>query len=85
MTEHFNEKIPLQLKRDEATVLFWYLTRHFLTEGGLRMKASFDHPAEELALEGLMHEMMPQLSGPKASISETEYLGALEHLSARFR
>ena len=85
MTEHFDERIPLMLKRDEATVLFGYLARHFLNEGGQRMKASFDHPAEELALEGLMHEMIPQLSGPKALISETEYLDALEHLSARFR
>jgi hypothetical protein len=85
MTERLDAELTIRLKRDEAIVLFWYLGRHLYSEDGARLRATFDHPAEELALGELFHEMIPQLSGPATPEYDAEYRAAIEHLAARFR
>jgi hypothetical protein len=85
MGDALDERILVKLQRDEAIVMYWYLTRELLRDGAKRLKPTFASPAEELALEGLMHELSPTLSGPATPEYDVEHEAALEHLSARFR
>jgi hypothetical protein len=43
---YFDESISLTLKRDEAIVLLWYLTRELRNENERNLQASFVHAAE---------------------------------------
>lgn len=54
----FEETINLSLRRDEAIVLLWYLTRELDTE---HLRDSFIHDAEVHSLQALLQELIPPL------------------------
>jgi hypothetical protein len=79
-SERFDESIDLKLRRDEAIVLFWYLSRE-LDKNSL--DGSFVHPAEAHSLHALLQELIPPLidtGGPDAVGIE---VAAREHLLKR--
>ena len=78
----FDESIIINLKRDEAIVLAWYLTRELWNEGEKNLRASFIHPAEVHSLDALSHELMHS-SDEIDQIAGIE-LVAREHLLKRF-
>jgi hypothetical protein len=45
----FEEPISITLKRDEAIVLLWYLTRELWNEDERNLRASFVHPPKRTA------------------------------------
>jgi hypothetical protein len=72
MTEQgqFDKPISLVLKRDEAIVLLWYLTRELLNEDQKNLRTSFIHSAEPHSLHALLQELIPPLmdtGAPQAS------------------
>lgn len=78
--ERFDETIGLKLRRDEAIVLLWYLSRELDKHN---LDASFVHPAEAHSLHALLQELIPALldtGGPDAAGIE---LAAREHLLRR--
>ena len=44
-SSRFDEEISIKLKRDEAIVLFWYLTRELWNAAESSLRASFVHDA----------------------------------------
>ena len=79
----FGESITLQLKRDEAIVLFWYLTRELWGDSP-KLRASFIHPAEEHSLEELLQELVVPLMDTGAPGASGIENAAREHLLKRF-
>ncbi len=78
--ERFDETVDLKLHRDEAIVLYWYLSRELDRKN---LDASFIHPAEPHSLHALLQELIPALidtGGPDAAGIE---LAAREHLLQR--
>src|SRR6516164_3409857 len=57
----FEEPVSVTLKRDEAIVLLWYLTRELWNEHQRNLRASFVHPAEAHSLKALLQELIPPL------------------------
>ena len=55
---YFDESVSLTLKRDEAIVLLWYLTRELRNENERNLQASFVHAAEPHGLEALLQELI---------------------------
>ena len=53
--ERFDETIDLKLQRDEAIVLFWYLSREL---DKTHLDGSFIHPAEAHSLHALLQELI---------------------------
>jgi len=79
----FDRKIGLTLKRDEAIVLLWYLTRELW--GGERLTATCEHPAEPHALEALLQELVPKLTDTgEPAHADAIHVTAQEHLLKRF-
>jgi hypothetical protein len=79
----FDRKISLNLQRDEAVVLLWYLTRELW--GGERLTATCQHPSEPHALEALLQELIPPLldtGDPKHA--DAIHAAARDHLLQRF-
>jgi hypothetical protein len=78
----FDESISVSLKRDEAIVLLWYLTREVWNETNLR--ASYVHPAERHSLESLIQELFPPLMDTGAPDAAGIEVAARDHLLRRF-
>jgi len=79
----FDEPITITLKRDEAIVLFWYLTRELWNAAESNLRATFVHAAESHSLEALLQELVPRLTdtgGPDAAGIEH---AARDHLVQR--
>ena len=54
----FEEPVSVTLKRDEAIVLLWYLTRELWNEHERNLRASFVHPAEAHSLKARLQELI---------------------------
>jgi hypothetical protein len=83
--QDFDAEVKLTLHRDEAIVLYWFLSREFLSNDGERLKPAFDHPSEEHSLLGVLHELMPALvdtSDPEHA--DQIHSDARTHLMKRF-
>ena len=80
----FEEKISVTLKRDEAIVLFWYLTRELWKEGDQdNLRASFIHGAEPHSLDALLQELIPPLLDTGAPDAKGIEHAARDHLLRR--
>ena len=82
-TDHhrFDETITIELQRDEAIVLFWYLSRE--AHDGKNLRASFVHPAEEHGLLALHQELIYPLMDTGAPEAAGIEDAAREHLLKR--
>ncbi|HLQ90946.1 MAG TPA: hypothetical protein VK148_13010 [Xanthobacteraceae bacterium] len=83
--EHrFDETITIKLKRDEAIVLFFYLSRelHAVAEEK-NLRGSFVHAAEMHSLLCLHQELFRPLMDIGAPSAEGIELAAREHLLKR--
>lgn len=78
----FDKSIIMNLKRDEAIVLAWYLERELVRENEKNLRASFIHAAEVHSLHALLQELM----GTADEIDQIAgiELIAREHLLKRF-
>jgi len=82
----FERKISLSLQRDEAIVLYWYLTRESSPRPDARLNATFDHPSEKIALDALLQELIyPLMDTGHPKEADAIHAGAQEHLLRRFR
>lgn len=80
----FDETITIKLKRDEAIVLFVYLTRELYTVADEKnLRASFAHAAEVHGLLALHQELFPPLMDIGAPGVEGIESAAREHLLKR--
>jgi len=86
MDQDFDRKIELSLNRDEAIVLFGFLSRELYQYDESRLKPLLEHEAEAHSLLALFHEMIPKLlldtGGPDA---DQIYAAASEYLLGRHR
>ena len=86
MTEQrFEEAVSIALRRDEAIVLLWYLSRELWNGGEKNLRPSFVHPAEPHGLHALLQELASALidtGGPQATGIEHD---ARENLARRFK
>jgi hypothetical protein len=80
-----NTYIQIKLRRDEAIVLQIFLARELWRSEAGNLQASFAHPAEELSLEGLLHELDPRLPETGGPDRDALHKAEIEHLTARFR
>lgn len=80
----FEELISITLKRDEAIVLLWYLTRELWNEDEKNLRASFVHAAEPHSLRALLQELIPRLKDTGAPDAQGIEIKAREHLLGRF-
>lgn len=80
----FEESISIELQRDEAIVLLWYLTRELWNKEGNRLQASFVHEAEPHSLESLLQKLIPPLMDTGAPDLEGIENAARDHLLRRF-
>jgi hypothetical protein len=80
----FEEPVSITLKRDEAIVLLWYLTRELWNEDERNLRASFVHPAEPHSLEALLQELIPPLMDTGAPDADEIEIAARDHLLRRF-
>lgn len=80
-----DETIQIALRRDEAIVLQAFLARELWRAEPGNLQRCFGHPAEEYALEGLLHELAPRLTETGGPDGEALLRAAVEHLMARFR
>ena len=78
--ERFDETIDLKLQRDEAIVLFWYLSRE-LDKNNL--DGSFIHPAEAHSLHALFQELIRPLIDTGSPDAAGIEVAAREHLLQR--
>jgi len=80
-----DETITLKLKRDEAIVLLWYLTRElWKKDDDNNLSDSFVHAAEPHSLDALIQVLFPPLSDTGAPEAEGVELAAREHLLKRY-
>jgi hypothetical protein len=80
----FEEPVSVTLKRDEAIVLLWYLTRELWNEHERNLRASFVHPAEAHSLKALLQELIPPLLDTGAPDAAGIEIAARDHLLRRF-
>ena len=80
-----NDYVRITLRRDEAIVLQFFLARELGRSEAGKLQASFAHPAEELSVEGLLHELGPRLPETGGPDGDALHKAAIEHLMARFR
>ena len=80
----FEVSISVELKRDEAIVLLWYLTRELWNQERNRLQASFVHAAEPHSLELLLQALIPLLMDTGAPDLEGIENAARDHLLRRF-
>ena len=80
----FEESISVSLQRDEAIVLFWYLTRELWNKDNNRLQASFVHAAEPHSLESLLQALIVPLMDTGAPAMQGIEHAAREHLLRRF-
>jgi hypothetical protein len=80
----FEEPISITLKRDEAIVLLWYLTRELWNEDERSLRESFVHPAEAHSLRALLQELIPPLMDTGAPDAAGIEIAARDHLLRRF-
>jgi hypothetical protein len=78
-----NEWIQFTLRRDEVIVLQFFLARELGRSDANSLR--FAHRAEELSLEGLLHELDPRLPETGGPDGDAIYKAAIEHLMARFQ
>ena len=82
----FERKISVTLQRDEAIVLYWYLSRELSPDPGARLNATFEHPSEELSLGALCEELVsPLMDTGHPDEADAIIAGARTHLLARFQ
>ena len=79
----FDETITVTLKRDEAVVLLWYLTRELWNENKKNLRASFLHAAEPHGFEALLQELIPPLMDTGAPAAAGIENAARDHLLRR--
>ena len=80
----FDETVTIKLKRDEAIVLLFYLSRElYMVADEKNLSASFAHPAELHGLLALHQVLFPPLMDTGAPGAEGIELAAQEHLLAR--
>jgi hypothetical protein len=86
MTEdsRFAESIIITLKRDEAIVLLWYLSRELWNEGEKNLRSSFVHAAEPHSLHALLQELIWPLKDTGAPDAKGIEQMARDHLLRRF-
>jgi hypothetical protein len=84
-TPRFDDDITVKLKRDEAIVLFWYLTRELWNKNGETLQPSFVHEAESHSLHALMQELIRPLMDTGAPDAAGIEDAAREHLLNRHR
>lgn len=84
---YFNGKISISLHRDEAIVLYGYLTRELWGWAHEeRLGATYDHPAESHAFHALLQELIvPLMDTGRPDEADRIYEAAKEHLMNRFR
>ena len=80
----FEEPVSVTLKRDEAIVLLWYLTRELWNEHQRNLRASFVHLAEAHSLKALLQELIPPLMDTGAPDAAGIEIAARDHLLRRF-
>lgn len=81
----FDETIALELKRDEAIVLFFYLHRElYMVADEKNLRASFVHDAEVHGLLALHQLLFRPLMDTGAPGAEGIELAAREHLLKRY-
>ena len=79
----FDAPVRLTLKRDEAIVLQWYLTRELWRAAPGGLQASFTHAAEAHGLEALLQELIPPLVDTGGPDADAIHRAACDHLLAR--
>ncbi len=79
-----DESITLKLQRDEAIVLFWYLTRELWVKEDNKLSASFIHPAEVHSLDALVQQLFPPLMDTGSPDAAGIEIAAREHLLKRY-
>lgn len=80
----FDEEITITLRRDEAIVLFVYLSRElYMVADEKNLRASFVHAAEVHGLLALHQELFPPLMDIGAPGAEGIESAAREHLLKR--
>lgn len=84
-TDSLEEMLHVTLRRDEAIVLQSFLARELWRPEPGALQNSFGHPAEEYALEGLLHALIPKLIETGGPGGDALHRAALDHLMARFR
>ena len=83
MAGEFDQTISIELKRDEAIVLLWYLTREIWNDEHRKLAASYIHPAEPHSLEALLQELVAPLADTGSPSAAGIELRAREHLLKR--
>jgi hypothetical protein len=82
----FDRKIDVSLQRDEAIVLYWYLSRELSPCADARLAATFEHPSEQLSLGALLQELVsPLMDTGHPDEADAIIAAAREHLLARFQ
>jgi len=82
----FERKIDVSLQRDEAIVLYWYLTRVAPLHQDSPLAGTFEHPSEPHSLEALVQELVsPLMDTGHPETADAIIAAAREHLLARFR
>ena len=80
----FDESITITLKRDEAIILLWYLTRELWAKEENKLTASFVHEAESHGLDALIQVLFRPLMDTGAPEAAGIEHAAREHLLQRF-
>jgi hypothetical protein len=84
VAQDFDAKINISLRRDEAIVLYWYLSREILMHGEARLRSSYENEAESHGLNALLQELIKHLMDTGGPDSETIHAAAVAHLMKRF-
>lgn len=85
MDQDFEQKIDIPLFRDEAIVLYWFLSREIWQKDQSRLKVSFENEAESHCLQALLQELIPKLIDTGGPDADQIHAAATEHLMGRHR
>ncbi len=83
MVDEFDQTISIKLKRDEAIVLLWYLSREIWNEDQRNLAATFIDPAEPHSLQALLQELVAPLTDTGSPSALGIELLARKHLLRR--
>jgi hypothetical protein len=82
-SDPFDQTITIKLRRDEAIVLLWYLTRELWSEEQKNLQSSFVQAAEPHGLAAVLQELIPPLMDTGAPQAHGIEDAAREHLLRR--
>jgi hypothetical protein len=80
----FDAKVSVSLYRDEAIVLYWYLSREIGIHGEARLQPSYENDAESHGVNALFQEFIKHLMDTGGPDADSIHAAAVEHLMKRF-